>query len=74
MFTADFEEAEVLAAMTDPTHGFSEKFLEEGRGGERYKSLERALNESAHGARKRSPRQTQLRISTSRAPRSGAES
>ena len=39
MFAAGFEEAEVWAAMTDPTHGISEKFLEEGRGGERYLSL-----------------------------------
>jgi hypothetical protein len=39
MFTAGFEEAEVWAAMTDPTHGISEKFLEKGRGGERYLSL-----------------------------------
>jgi hypothetical protein len=39
MFAAGFEEAEVWAAMTDPTHGISEKFLEKGRGGERYLSL-----------------------------------
>jgi hypothetical protein len=39
MFVAGFEEAEVWAAMTDPTHGISEKFFEQGRGGERYLSL-----------------------------------
>jgi RepB DNA-primase from phage plasmid len=39
MFAAGFEEAEVWAAMTDPTHAISEKFLEKGRGGERYLSL-----------------------------------
>ena len=39
MFATGFEEAEVWAAMTDPTHGISEKFLEKGRGGERYLSL-----------------------------------
>jgi hypothetical protein len=39
MFAAGFEEAEVWAAMTDPAHGISEKFLEKGRGGERYLSL-----------------------------------
>jgi RepB DNA-primase N-terminal domain len=39
MFVAGFEEAEVWAAMTDPTHGISEKFYEKGRGGERYLSL-----------------------------------
>jgi len=39
MFAAGFEEAEVWAAMTDPTHGISEKFHEKGRDGERYLSL-----------------------------------
>ena len=39
MFAAGFDEAEVWAAMTEPTHGISEKFLERGRGGERYLSL-----------------------------------
>jgi hypothetical protein len=39
MFAAGFGEAEVWATMTDPTHGISEKFLEKGRGGERYLSL-----------------------------------
>ncbi len=39
MFAAGFEEAEVWAAMTDPTHGISEKFLEKGHSGERYLSL-----------------------------------
>jgi hypothetical protein len=39
MFAAGFEEAEVWAAMTDPTHGISEKYRGRGRGGERYLSL-----------------------------------
>jgi len=39
MFAAGFEEAEVWAAMTDPMHGISQKFLKKGRGGERYLSL-----------------------------------
>jgi len=39
MFAAGFEEVEVWAAMTDSTHGISEKYFEEGRGGERYLSL-----------------------------------
>jgi hypothetical protein len=39
MFAVGFEEAEVWATMTDPTHGISAKFREEGRGGERYLSL-----------------------------------
>jgi hypothetical protein len=39
MFGAGFEEAEVWAAMTDPTHGISEKFFEKGRDGERYLAL-----------------------------------
>jgi hypothetical protein len=39
MFAVGFEEAEVWATMTDPTHGISEKFLEKGQGGERYLSL-----------------------------------
>ena len=39
MFASGFGEAEVWAAMTDPTHGISEKFHEKGRGGERYLSL-----------------------------------
>lgn len=39
MFAAGFDETEVWAAMTDPTHGISEKFLEKGRGGEHYLSL-----------------------------------
>jgi hypothetical protein len=39
MLAAGFEEAEVWAAMTDPTHRISEKFYEKGRGGERYLSL-----------------------------------
>jgi hypothetical protein len=39
MFAAGFEEAEVWAAMTDPTHPISEKFRGKGRAGERYLSL-----------------------------------
>jgi hypothetical protein len=39
MFAAGFDEPEVWAAMTDPTHGISEKFYERGRSGERYLSL-----------------------------------
>jgi hypothetical protein len=39
MFAAGFDEAEVWAAMTDPTHGISEKYHGKGRGGERYLSL-----------------------------------
>ncbi len=39
MFGAGFEEADVWAAMTDPTNGISEKFLEKGRDGERYLAL-----------------------------------
>jgi hypothetical protein len=39
MFAAGFGEAEVWAAMTDPTHGISEKYHGKGRGGERYLSL-----------------------------------
>ena len=39
MFAAGFEEAEVWAAMTDPTHAISEKFRGKGRAGERYLSL-----------------------------------
>jgi hypothetical protein len=39
MFAAGLEEAQVWAAMTDPAHGISEKYLGKGRGGERYLSL-----------------------------------
>jgi hypothetical protein len=39
MFAAGFEEEEVWAAMTDPTHAVSEKFRGKGRAGERYLSL-----------------------------------
>jgi hypothetical protein len=39
MFAAGLEEAEIWAAMTDPAHGISDKFLERGRSGERYLSL-----------------------------------
>ena len=39
MFGAGFSEAEVWAAMTDPTNGISEKFFEKGRDGERYLEL-----------------------------------
>jgi hypothetical protein len=39
MFVAGLGEAEVWAAMTDPTHAISEKYREKGRVGERYLSL-----------------------------------
>jgi len=39
MFAAGFDEAEVWAAMTDPTHAISEKFRRKGRAGEQYLSL-----------------------------------
>ena len=39
MFAAGFEDEEVWAAMTDPTHAISEKFRGKGRAGERYLSL-----------------------------------
>jgi hypothetical protein len=39
MFAAGFDEAEVWAAMTDPTHAISEKFRGKGRAGEQYLSL-----------------------------------
>ncbi len=39
MFAAGLDKAEVWAAMTDPAHGISEKFLEKGQGGERYLSI-----------------------------------
>jgi hypothetical protein len=39
MFAAGFEEADVWAAMTEPTHAISEKFRGKGRGGGRYLSL-----------------------------------
>ena len=39
MFAAGLDEVGVWAAMTNPTHGISQKFLEKGRGGERYLSL-----------------------------------
>jgi hypothetical protein len=39
MFGAGYTEADVWAAMTDPTHGISEKFIEKGHDGERYLSL-----------------------------------
>jgi len=39
MFAAGLEEAEVWAAMTDPTHAISEKFRGKGRAGDRYLSL-----------------------------------
>jgi hypothetical protein len=62
MFAAGFEEAEVWAAMTDPAHGISEKFLERGRGGERYLSL--TIGKAAAKARFSS-----VRIGRSRARR-----
>jgi hypothetical protein len=39
LFGSGYEEAEVWAAMTDPSNGISEKFLEKGPDGERYLSL-----------------------------------
>jgi len=39
MFAADYSEAEVWAAMSDPANGISEKFLEKGHHGERYLAL-----------------------------------
>lgn len=39
MFGAGFSEADVWAAMTEPTNGVSGKFFEKGRDGERYLSL-----------------------------------
>lgn len=39
MFGAGYGEAEVWGAMTDPSNGISEKFLEKGRDGERYLTL-----------------------------------
>jgi hypothetical protein len=49
MFAAGFEEAEVWAAMTDPTHAISEKFRGKGRAGERYLSL--TIGKAAANAR-----------------------
>jgi hypothetical protein len=62
MFAAGFDEAEVWAAMTDPTHGISAKFYEKGRGGERYLSL--TIGKAA--AKSRASR---LRVGRSRARR-----
>ena len=62
MFVAGFGEAEVWAAMTDPTHGISEKFLEKGQGGERYLSL--TIGKAAAKARVSS-----VRVGRSRARR-----
>jgi hypothetical protein len=62
MFVAGFEEAEVWATMTDPTHGISEKFLEKGRGGERYLSL--TIGKAAAKATA-----SRLRVGRSKAPR-----
>jgi hypothetical protein len=39
MFACGLDEAEVWAAMTDPANAISEKYLEKGRGGERYLSI-----------------------------------
>ena len=54
MFAAGLEEAEVWAAMTDPAHGISDKFLERGRSGERYLSL--TIGKAAAKARSSSVR------------------
>jgi hypothetical protein len=62
MLAAGFEEAEVWAAMTDPTHGISEKFYEKGRGGERYLSL--TIGKAAAKARA-----SKLRVGRSKARR-----
>jgi hypothetical protein len=62
MFAAGFEEAEVWAAMMDPAHGISEKFLEKGRGGERYLSL--TIGKAAAKARA-----SRLRVGRSKARR-----
>jgi hypothetical protein len=54
MFAAGLDEAEVWAAMTDPTHAISEKYHGKGRGGERYLSLtigKAAARASISGAR-----------------------
>jgi hypothetical protein len=39
MFGAGYSEAEVWAALTNPEHGISAKYLEKGRDGERYLAL-----------------------------------
>ncbi len=39
MFAAGYSEAEVWAAMTDPSHGISAKYLERGRHGDAYLEL-----------------------------------
>jgi hypothetical protein len=62
MLAAGFEEAEVWAAMTDPTHGISEKFYEKGRSGERYLSL--TIGKAATNARA-----SKLRVGRSKARR-----
>jgi hypothetical protein len=62
MFGAGYEEAEVWAVMTDPTHGISEKFYEKGRGGERYLSL--TIGKAAAKARA-----SKLRVGRSKARR-----
>jgi hypothetical protein len=62
MVAAGLEEAEVWATMTDPTHGISEKFLEKGRGGERYLSL--TIGKAAAKATA-----SRLRVGRSKAPR-----
>jgi hypothetical protein len=62
MFAAGFDEAEVWAVMTDPTHGISEKFYERGRGGERYLSL-------TIGKAQAKARSSRIRVGRSRARR-----
>ena len=62
MLAVGFEESEVWAAMTDPTHGISEKYYEKGRGGERYISL--TIGKAAANARA-----SRLRVGRSKARR-----
>ena len=62
MFAGGFEEAEVWAAMTDPTHAISEKYRGKGRGGERYLSL--TIGKAASKARA-----SRLRVGRSKARR-----
>ena len=50
MFGAGYEEADVWAVMTNPSHAISEKFLEKGRDGERYLSL--TIGKAATAARR----------------------
>jgi hypothetical protein len=62
MFAAGFDEAEVWAAMTDPTHAISEKCRGKGRAGEQYLSL--TIGKAAAKARA-----SRLRVGRSKARR-----